>query len=208
MSVLNLHASATRAIVATDTLRNSPDGKLDHVAKILALPHIGAVVAYRGYVVMGSAIFAGCLLHGGDIDALLAAFPAIVRTSIDRTKAQLAARSIGFQDLDVCEAVCVGPSEFASRMSTIRVHQAAGGSGLEVNRDFAEMQAPDWLDRWSDDVATPQGMVALVSRQVEHADADHQGKVGGAVCVAEVFMDRIVLTRHGLIAAPCSSNLT
>jgi len=201
MSVIAVRASNDRAFVAVDTLRNSTDGRLDHISKILVLPHIGAVVAYRGYVLVGSTLFSGVLLNGSSGDDLAAAFPSIVERSIAKAQAAVAGLQVAIPDIDACDAVMVYPSPAKGRISTIYVVHHAGQPAAEVIEDFAELDSP----RCSDNELQTGGtgdleagdLAEVVGRLIEAACLQAGAvKAGGLACVAEISTERIIVTRH------------
>lgn len=197
MSILNIHSTPQRVLVAVDTRGAAAEDVSENVRAVLGvvsctkvtyLSGCGAVLAGRGTSSMLQLVSSQAMLkHSVDFDSLVAGLPAMLRFGYSHL-VDVARRSGLAVDLAAQEIAAVGYSARAGRMVATSFCQESAAVGFER---FDVDDGSAWPSPWWDEVdppefGTPEAMLHLARLQVAAArERGHQG-IGGRLIVADV----------------------
>jgi hypothetical protein len=193
MSILNAFVVPEVALLGVDSEAFLPDGTIEAVCKLIALPHISAALGFRGVCGVfwaSSPAFVGFM---GSFDELAEAVPEIIKASV------IYCRQHYQTSENVLETnfTLVGYSFAAGRMVGHAYVRKAGSDDIEVTRDFPQAIAPYWSreDFPSSIRADKPGMIAIAQHQCrlarERGPADFPA--GDRFFIAEVRRHSILI---------------
>jgi hypothetical protein len=180
MTLLNIHISPERVLVAVDTagaFRGRPGGE---VSKMAVLPHAGIVLAGRGNTsFMGSVWWYLQAVPGLHFDE---AFAIHMPTALQHAQRQLDAMMVA--ESDEQRVYLIGPSRYGGRLAATEF--VWRDRRLQLSHEVTGNIAPDIEGATADDdVSTDDLMLELARRQVA-AYRDHPA-FGGRLMVAEIL---------------------
>lgn len=70
MTIINVHLTPRRALVASNTQGVYPDGSTNYMSKIFAFPHANAVMSGRGQIGLVADAFMQCMGAATDLDGM------------------------------------------------------------------------------------------------------------------------------------------
>lgn len=204
MSVLNFWQSDNdSAVVVVDTL--STRGA--EVSKMVCIPHLGAVLGFRGQVGVGISVVAQVLLReAANFEDLEHELPSIVdsaRAWVTEQEKFLAAHfAVTVQDLrtdprfgngqgdswGLDEVLLVGPSKAAGCIRSTHVKRHEVGGQLRVGRDLELLVGPpseSLIASAAADLSSDAGVLEFVRRQVRTCAQGMNG-YGGRAIVARI----------------------
>ncbi|WP_305073470.1 hypothetical protein [Propionivibrio sp.] len=194
MSLVDVFVTPGGALVGVDTHARTLDGELIEVAKIVCLPHISTVFAFRG---LSDVFFLAnyfFLSHRSGFDELAEGMGDIIRKTMESHKT-----NAGNHADENANFIVVGYSNKYGRMAGHAFEQAAGSSEIMEKRDFPQLLAPAWGN--PDDFrrlnvrANRAGMIAVAKEQCrlvkERGPAE--ATAGGRLIIAEVKKGSILM---------------
>jgi hypothetical protein len=151
MSIINAFIRPDCGIVCADTEAGPDGGPYSNVSKLVPLPHLNAVVAFRGSLAFAAAAISGLFCLTCDFDELAAQMPALLKAAAEHAVAMIPryapelSSQADRERVGTGEAVIVGFSPSRSRIV---------GYGFRRNtlaEDFAGgetnyLVAPGWHD--------------------------------------------------------------
>ena len=189
MSLLDAWITPAEAIVAVDTDGVDQNRERKGMSKLLALPHLNAVIAMRGSGNFLASAFHLCMSRGLDsFDDLLSEVSGILRFA----EATLASglRVAGFPDM---ELVVVGYSDKEGRMLG-RLFTKRGDEQDFTAKDTEGCIAPYDAATMADIPRTADALAAIARAQVRYMQAT-AGLGGGKLIVARLERDHLFLHR-------------
>ena len=194
MSLLNAWVEPSRAVIATDTATHSQRGtSRSHMSKMLALPHLSAVVATIGNTDM-CAVFMYTLADiGCDFDGFLADADNLVNNSVRYYESKVGA---GMRD---AQAVAViGWSRARNRAVGIYGEREKRGQALIVREIEGTLVCPGWPEYTHRELSTDSAMLEAATSQVAHVTrVAPDCPIGGRLLVAEISARGITLRDTG-----------
>ena len=139
MSIVNAFIRHDLALVGVDTGGLNPDGAPIEASKIIFLPHLSAVVAFRGVMVTMMSAAPSILGFGGDFDQLAEGMPGIMTQAMDIAKQHIDIDSWGGTNF-----VLVGYSPKAGRMVGHVFDKRTGEQEITVLNDETCAIGPFW----------------------------------------------------------------
>ena len=187
MSIINAFIQPNVALVGVDTDAVLENGKRVECSKLHTLPHIDAVIAFRGYVCSVMYTLPGIIGFSGTFDELAEAMPDILN------KAQQAAEMTYLmsgtkepKDFGDVQAVLVGYSPKAGRMEGHIFESKTGSLSFDHASSLDNIIAPG-LDDLAGIEADRKGMETLAKGQYEWMRKAHPEKSsGGRFFIAEI----------------------
>lgn len=187
MSLINVFVSDDAALIGFDTEGRWPDGRFSEVGKTLALPHIGAMLAFRGEVLTFTGVSGIVSGFPGDFDALSDAMGGILSEAIR----MIIAGGLDKHNAALAEVILVGYSPKAERIVGHFFKSTTPDSGVEESRDFPQYYSPffgfDEIKKLGI-VADRKGMKALALSQYSlvRERVGDDSPIGGRLFIAEV----------------------
>lgn len=191
MSIANAFITPDVAIVGFDTEGALPDGSRAHGAKIIVLPHLDAVVAFRGLELTLTCTTP--LIHDvrAGFDELADAMPDIIAKGITVAKQYAGVGGRTEADAEQANFVLVGYSPGAGRVVGHAFVSSPGVEEIAVSKNIPDAIAPSWS---REDVtrlnikADRAGMLALMMDQCRlvRERGPAECTAGGRLFIAEV----------------------
>ena len=196
MSIVDIFITADVALIGVDTDAALPDGSHGEGCKVIFLPHISAVVAFRGAAIALACAAPSLLSFSGGFDELADVMGAIMKGSMGVAIKHMDAAGMDRPDSEPANFFLVGYSLTAGRMVGHAYQSKPGTSDIDEIRDFPQIYAPFF---GADEIralnisADKAGMKALALDQYrlvrERAPAG--SPAGGRLFITEVRKDRI-----------------
>lgn len=139
MSIVNAFIRHDVALVGVDTGGLNPDGSSIEASKIIFLPHLSAVIAFRGVMVTMMSAAPAILGFDGNFDQLAECMPEIMAKSMDVAKQHIDIDSWGGTNF-----VLVGYSPSAGRMVGHVFDKRTGEQEITVLNDEKCAIGPFW----------------------------------------------------------------
>ncbi len=209
MSLVNIHLTATKALVAADTTSLSRATALGtdtyhHAAKIIPFAHTGMVIAGRGDLVLFSLLTTTIMLNAGtvDIDFMETHFLQLATAATTQRYQLLARQGIrqppAYHDDGNTELFAVGWSQKHQQMKgwTCDVIGGIAGGLQEVESWCA---GPHVWPTPHDvpPLSTPSSMAAAARAQVTAFKQQFPGApIGGTLVVVELERDRMTISSN------------
>jgi hypothetical protein len=206
MSIVNAFIRPGCAIVCADTEAGPDGGPYFNVSKLVPLPHVAAVVAFRGSLAFAMFAVSGILCVAGDLDELAAQLPTLLKGAADHATAMMPryapelSTEADRERVGIGEAVIVG---FSPSRGRIVGHQFRRNS---LSEDFAGgeissyLVAPGWRDvnfelQTLKLSADKESMKALALKQLRLVrERERAGTAtGGRLIYAEVRRDAMTI---------------
>lgn len=147
MSLVNAFVYPDHAFVCVDTEAVLPDGTSAEVSKLFALPHVNAVVACRGTVLLNSILMAFVVAADGDFDGISKRLPNLLSEAFERAIALAPALSVAEELVGCAEVIIVG---FSPAMDRIVLHsfkrETLAGDFVTTNNVGSYSIGPYWAD--------------------------------------------------------------
>lgn len=140
MSIVNVFMSAESALIGVDTEGTLPDGSHVEGCKMIFLPHLSAVVAFRGLDAVLACASPSIICYTGKFDDLAAVMKEIVLGAV-----RMATEHIGADRRNqACAAnfVLVGYSPMAGRMVGHAYVKNPDSPAIDELRDFPQLYGP------------------------------------------------------------------
>ena len=194
MSLVIAYVEPERALLGVDTLVHGADGSSGHVTKLLALPHIGAVIAVNGLMPLQQALAAALFLAQG-VDSLVATMAPSCTRLLETVKQQFAksGQPTAIFSEEISEVVLVGWSPQRKQMIARRCLQRAPGRPFELERIDRSFAQP-----WSEELeklpapSSPAAMETIARAQCALlAEHDPVRCAGGRLILVELAPGRI-----------------
>lgn len=198
MTIMNAFVTRDVALIGVDTEARFPDGSSGEVSKVLYLPHLSAVMVFRGADVARAVAIAQIHPFVGGFDELAEAMPEIVKQSVAVSRDKALQFGVKVEDAETCNFVLVGFSQTDQRMMGHCFVTAPGSPTVEVTRDFPHVFAPFWS--WDDITRLniqfdKAGMQALALEQCrlarERGPSDFPA--GGRLFISEIRQGSITI---------------
>jgi len=178
MSIFNAFVATDHALIGFDTDATQPDGRRTERCKTIFLPHLGAVVGFRGIDFLFASAAPPLLCFSGSFDDLCEHFPAIIAAS------QKDARSVEVNPAEAFDFCVVG---FSPRLGRMTSHTFSGSG---ETHDCPQIIAPGFGEEWIRGLgihADRAGMIALALDQCRMVrDVDPGLPAGGRLFIAEM----------------------
>lgn len=189
MSLLNAWVHPGEAIVAVDTQGVRGDGSTVSMSKLITLPHITSVLAFRGTAAFSAGVVHACLSRSIEsFDELLAELPGIV-LHVDQMMPPFMRMAVAGEIGE--EMTAVGWSAARSRMAA-RILSKRGDMAEFHVRDTKGCIAPWDVETMADIPQTPGAVERLARAQVQYLRA-RCGLGGGTLIVCRVTRRGITL---------------
>ena len=199
MSILNVFISPDRALVGVDT-EVSANGQFCECNKLLALPHINAVLGFRGALVTFMHTAMLVLGNGGTFDEMAEKLPTLIGLAIQAMRNGAPRAGLSVEFVEQAQFTFVGFSPKYGRVVAHLFEQKAGAD-LTITENLSGYCAP----HWGDDALNlavlgvqedREGMKALAlaqSRLVREREPSDSA-AGGALVLAEVSREGIAIS--------------
>jgi hypothetical protein len=197
VSIVNITIGKERVLVGCDTAcayATAAGGEEQgEMTKLLALPGMGVVMAYRGERGMFKRIFLPCFFgrEPQNFDALVEQMPAIINTA-ERTQSDQAT------DLTL-ELYVVGWSHQRGRMAgAVYVIDTSGALTAAHVDTWQCASSPELPDNPSPLLDSHEAMLAHARLQTAYGNIEHaQYAIGGRFFIADMTRERITVTLVG-----------
>lgn len=205
MSIVNAFVSPECGVVCADTEGGPDGGPYIEVSKLVPLPHMGAVIAFRGSMLFLAGAVNGVFALGCDFDELSQHMPGLLQVSSDTAIKMLPrvglADKMTSEEAGCGEAILVGFSPAAGRIVGHHFRRVTLDSGFVTNSRTRYFSAPAWSDVDFDLPAisanvTRENMKALAleqSRLARERDTVGEATGGGRLIYAEVRRDTMII---------------
>lgn len=205
MSIVNAFIYPDRGIVYVDTDCVDADGRHWDVSKIFPLPHLPAVIAFRGSIAFQAGVVARAMVTGADFDDLANLLPGLLAEA-SAVAIEIAPRvSMTAELAGTAEAVIVGFSAAMSRVVAHRFKRETLADTFVATLNVGSyVVAPCWDDIGADVASIHRqvdrdGMKALAFTQARLlGEREPSSAAGGRLIITEI-------TRSGMtIESVCS----
>lgn len=217
MSLVNVFVNPARAVICADTEAGPDGGPYGEVSKLVPLPHMNAVIAARGSVLLLAGVVTAAVAMGGSFDELAQQMPYILKLASDKAVGHAEnlapAGTLSSEEAGCGDVALVGFSPSRGRVVAHHFIRATLSSEPVANTNIVQFVAPSWpdvdlgLDALRADPSR-EGMKALALAQVRLCrDREKPGMAaGGRLIYAEVSRDGIRV--ETLLAFPVRHSLS
>lgn len=150
MSIVNAFVSPECAVVCADTEAGPDGGPYTEVSKLVPLPHMNAVVAFRGSMLFLSGALTGMFVSGCGFDELSRQMPDLLKLSSDTAIRMLPrvdlAGAMTSEEAGYGEAILVGFSPTVGRIVGHHFRRQTLDSGFVTTNNVSYFSAPAWND--------------------------------------------------------------
>lgn len=186
MSLLNAWIAPGEALVAVDTDGTRPDGERFSTSKMLALPHLSAVIALRGQAAFFHLLFLRAL-HFQSFDQLAREMPGIIAETEAAIPDELIVSGVVGQGH---ELMLVGYSPMLERMVGL---QFIRRDGKRERREVDKHVSP-WHRELAGTSIEPQDLEALAAAQVRWMRQTFENAAcGGSLLVCRITRGAFVM---------------
>lgn len=148
MSIVNAFVNPDCGVVCADTEAGQDGGPYIEVSKLVPLPHMNAIIAFRGSVLFLSGALTGVFVSGCDFDELSGQMPDILKLASDKA-VELCSRfvhtaSMTREEAGCGEAIIVGFSPAMSRVVGHHFTRKTLDHGFVETNNIRYFSAPAW----------------------------------------------------------------
>lgn len=204
MSIVNAFVSPECGVVCADTEAGPDSGPYIEVSKLVPLPHMSAVIAFRGSMLFLAGAVNGVFSLGCGFDELLRQMPDLLKLSSDTAIKMLPvvdlAKKMTSEEAGYGEAILVGFSPAAGRIVGHHFRRVTLDGGFATTKNVSYFSAPAW-----DDVdlglsglhsqPSKEGVKVLALTQMRLVRERHTSgeATGGRLIYAEVRRDSMTI---------------
>jgi len=189
MSIFNAFVAPDHVLIGFDTDATQPDGSYTERCKTIFLPHLGAVIGFRGIDFLFANAAPALLCFSGSFDDLCEHLPAIIGAAM--TASQKDARAVGANPDEAFDFCVVG---FSPRLGRMTSHTLSGSG---ESHDSPQIIAPGFGEDWIRGLgvyADRAGMIALALDQCRLVRQRDPGlPAGGRLFIAEMRQGSITV---------------
>lgn len=197
MSILNVLVTPGVAFIGVDTSGLLQDGSMPDGCKSLCLPHLNAVIGFRGssrLLMMGASQLIGIVLP--DFDALAQQMPEVLGDVVDSCRKHLLQNGANEDLLDAFEFVMVGWSTRHQRMQGHLYCRSPGANDIRHHSGFGYYVSPHLPGRFpgGESMRNARDMESMALTQFQIVINDPEWSLlpaGGRYYVTEVRKDSI-----------------
>lgn len=205
MSIVNAFVSPECGVVCADTEAGPDGGPYIEVSKLVPLPHLGAVIAFRGSLLFLAGAANAAFALACSFDELSQHMPDLLQRSSDNAVKMLPRVGLSdkmtSEDAGCGEAILIGFSPAAGRIVGHHYRRITLDGGFVTNARARYFSAPAWSDIDFDLPAisanvTKENMKALAleqSRLARERDTTGEATGGGRLIYAEVRRDSMTI---------------
>lgn len=150
MSIVNAFVSPECGVVCADTEAGPDGGPYIDVSKLVPLPHMSAVIAFRGSMLFLAGAVNGVFVLGCDFDELSRHMPDLLQGSSDNAIKMLPrvglADKMTSEEAGCGEAILVGFSPAEDRIVGHHFRRIALDGGFVTNSHARYFSSPAWSD--------------------------------------------------------------
>lgn len=204
MSIVNAFVSPEWGVVCADTEAGPDGGPYIEVSKLVPLPHMSAVIAFRGSMLFLAGAVNGVFSLGCGFDELVRQMPDLLQLSSENAIKMLPkvglAEKLTSEEAGCGEAILVGFSPAAGRIAGHHFRRVTLDGGFVTTKNVSYFSAPAWDDV---DLELPsvrgdpgkEGMKALALAQLKLVRERHTPgeATGGRLIRAEVRRDTMTI---------------
>lgn len=202
MSIINAVNHSEFALVAVDTEASVAGTARASASKMLTLPHVSGVIAFRGCLLfLGTAHMQLSAMPAESFDDILDAAEDTMKIAFAVNAKQKAVSDYAAEIWQGAEMLLCGYSDRAGRMVIRMLRSYDGGETIHVDEDAARVICPGDLGVESADIEpTREGLAVLAIRQVEAINASTPSAPGGGrLILAEVRRNSIKIETVGTL---------
>ena len=198
MSILNAFVRDDVALVGVDTEGALANGRYVESCKVVILPHINAMVGFRGSALMLQLVASSLMAFLGNFDELAETMPTVIRDALPVAIDHAERLGLTRDEVEKCNFVIVGYSPREQRMSGHFYDKQASSPEVSHGVDFPYAIMPGWGDKEDlENIAAidfdREGMVALARYQFRRVrEREPAGlPAGGRFFITELRKDSI-----------------
>lgn len=196
MSIINAVNHSEFALVSVDTEASVAGTARASASKLLTLPHVGGVIAFRGCLLfLGTAHMQFSTMPAESFDDILDAAEDTMKIAFAVNAKQKAVSDYAAEIWQGAEMLLCGYSDQAGRMVIRMLRSYDGGETIHVDEDAECVFCPGDLGVVSADIEpTREGLAVLANRQVQSIKANNPGAPGGGrLIIAEVRREGVTI---------------
>lgn len=193
MTILNIHRTPKRALIATNTAGIRFDGSQGISTKLFALLHANTLLCVQGQLALGFNVFADCMGAMTDFDGMAKVLEGSARAKFAAVQQEVKAAGVTV-NLDTVIAL-VGWSTSRGAITFLQC-SLSSANGVSVEEQDHDRLSPWQVERWGQpslDISTEASMVALAKRQAE-AFPSPQDSCGGDLILCEITPESLTFT--------------